>query len=210
MITVFSQLLVKTYPPNLEQEANSYIATIVDGTRRMRELLADLLAYTEIGSGPDEANEAVELEQIVERVKQNLVSSIGESGASISAGALPSLRANSAHLISLFQNLITNSIKYRSAAPPRIEISAKAVNGQWEFAVKDNGMGIEPEYHDKIFEVFRRLHGKRIPGTGIGLAICQRVVERYSGRIWVESEVGNGSTFRFILPKAAAFSAEEN
>jgi len=108
------------------------------------------------------------------------------------------------HVISLFQNLIGNSLKYRGAQPPRIHISVEETDGMFRFAVRDNGMGIQPEYHARIFMAFKRLHGQNIPGTGIGLAICQRIVERYGGRIWVESEVGKGSTFLFTMPKPGA------
>jgi hypothetical protein len=212
MITAYSQLLVKAYPGEFDKDAAMFVGNIVEGTRRMRELLADLLAYTEIGSGPEEPAEAeaVDLNLVIENVKQNLKASIDENGAVITSDPLPTLAAYQGHFVPLFQNLIGNAIKYRSEHPPRIHISVQKTDGQFRFAVADNGMGIEPEYHEKIFEVFKRLHGKKIPGTGVGLSICQRVVERYGGRIWVESQVGRGATFLFTLPTAAVNSAGEN
>jgi light-regulated signal transduction histidine kinase (bacteriophytochrome) len=133
-------------------------------------------------------------------IRQNLRVTIADTNAVITAGNLPVLKAHGAYFVSLFQNLIENAIKYRGSEPPRIDVSVRENHGQLLFAIADNGMGIEREYHDKIFVPFKRLHGKAIPGTGIGLAICQRVVERYGGRIWVESEPGRGSTFVFSLP----------
>ena len=200
MITVYSQLLVKAYPGKLDDNAATFVDNIVGGTKRMRELLSDLLAYSEIGASPEEPAAAVDLNVIIENVTQNLKVSIDESGAVITTGPLPTLSAREGHFIPLFQNLIGNAIKYRSAQPPRIHVSAQAMDGQLRFTVADNGMGIDPAYREKIFIAFKRLHGKKIPGTGIGLAICQRIVERYGGRIWVESQPGQGSTFIFTLP----------
>ncbi len=152
----------------------------------------------------------VDLNAVIENVRQNLKASIDESGAQITSDRLPQLRAYRAHFEPLFQNLIGNAIKYRSAQPLRIHISVQEVEGELRFTVSDNGIGIDPEYHKQIFEVFRRLHGRKIPGTGVGLAICQRVVERYGGRIWVESEAGQGAAFLFTLPHVAARSAKED
>ena len=143
----------------------------------------------------------MDLNRLLEHVEQNLKVAIDESGALITVEHLPILHAHEAHLFSLFQNLISNSIKYRSESPPKINISVKQEDGFYRFAIADNGIGIDPDYHSKIFVAFKRLHGKEIPGTGVGLAICQRVVERFGGRIWVESEEGKGSTFLFTLPK---------
>jgi light-regulated signal transduction histidine kinase (bacteriophytochrome) len=139
---------------------------------------------------------------VMETVRQDLKASIDESGATVTACSLPALKVHRAHLVSLFQNLIGNAIKYRGSEAPRIHVSVEEKDGNLQFAVSDNGLGIEPAYHEKIFIAFKRLHGNTIPGTGIGLAICQRVVERYGGRIWVESELGQGSRFIFTLPAA--------
>lgn len=203
MITAYSQLLIKSHAGEFNDEASKFVDNIVSGTTRMRELLADLLTYTELRSRNEEPLEPVDLNAVLEDVRQNLQTAIAESGAVVTSDRLPAIRAYRAHFQPLFQNLIGNAIKYRSARPPRIHVSVQEKGGELWFAVADNGIGIEPEYHKKIFEVFRRLHGTKIPGTGVGLAICQRIVERYGGRIWVESQPGQGSTFLFTLPGAA-------
>jgi PAS domain S-box-containing protein len=201
-IAVYSQLLVRSYSGQLDPKAAEFVSNIVVGTQRIRELLADLLAYTEVGVKQEDTLQPVNLNVVLDKVKETLSASIAESGATIIAGDLPVVNVFEGHFISLFQNLIANAIKYRSpAAPPIINISVTASNGDLQFAVADNGVGIAPEFHEKVFVAFKRLHGKQIPGTGIGLAICQRVVERYGGRIWVQSEAGNGATFLFTLPK---------
>ena len=210
MITAYSQLLIKSYPGQFPKEANTFVENVVDGTTRMRDLLADLLAYTEIRNRDEEPLELVDLNVVIENVRQNLKASIDETGAVVTSDPLPLLRAYRAHFQPLFQNLIGNAIKYRSTQPPRIHVSVREVDGELRFTVSDNGIGIDPEYHKQIFEVFRRLHGRQIPGTGVGLAICQRVVERYGGRIWVESQAGQGAAFVFTLPNVAVRSAKED
>jgi PAS domain S-box-containing protein len=210
MITAYSQLLIKSHSGEFTSEATVFVDHIVSGTTRMRELLADLLAYTEIRSRDEEPLELVDLNTVLEDVRQNLKASIDESGTEVTSDRLPIVRAYRAHFQPLFQNLIGNAIKYRSARPPRIHVSVQEKDGGLQFSVSDNGIGIEPEYHKQIFEVFRRLHGRKIPGTGVGLAICQRVVERYGGRIWVESQPGVGSTFRFTAPEVAIHYAKGN
>ena len=208
MITVFSQLLIRLYSAETDERASAYIHNIVSGTQRMRELLADLLAYTEVGADVEQPLEPVDLNTLLERVLDNLKVTIAAADATITIDRLPLARVHASHIVSLFQNLISNAIKYRGPKAPCIHISARGVQSPEsqeqvvQFSVSDNGIGIEPEYHDKIFVAFKRLHGKSIPGTGIGLAICQRVVERYGGRIWVNSEPGRGSTFYFTLPQA--------
>jgi PAS domain S-box-containing protein len=208
MITVYSELLVKAYSPVLDDQAAVFVSNIVGGTQRMRELLADLLAYTEVGARLEAPAEPVDLNTVIDMIRQDLKASIDDSGAVITADNLPALNVHRSHLIPLFQNLIGNAIKYRGADAPRIRISVERNDGHVQFAVSDNGMGIEPEYHEKVFVAFKRLHGKAIPGTGIGLAICQRVVERYGGRIWVESAGGCGSTFFFTFPSALYFKPD--
>jgi PAS domain S-box-containing protein len=203
MISVYSQLLIKTYSGALDEKAATFVDNIVGGTQRMRDLLADLLAYTEVNAQRDLPVEDVDLNEVVESVRQNLKAAIGETNAVVTADPLPVVGAFGAHFVSLFQNLIGNAIKYRSDRPPRIHVSVERTAGQLRFAVSDNGIGIEPEYYEKIFVAFKRLHGQTIPGTGIGLAICQRVVERYGGRIWVESQPGVGSTFLFTFSGSA-------
>ena len=185
MITAYSQLLIKSYPGQFGSEASVFVGNIVDGTTRMRDLLADLLAYTEIRGRDEEPLEVIDLNTVIEDVRQNLKASIDENSAVLSHDPLPLLHAHRAHFQSLFQNLTSNAIKYRSAQPPRIHISVQQADDELRFSVSDNGIGIPAEYHKHIFEVFRRLHSRKIPGTGVGLAICQRIVERYGGRIWV-------------------------
>ncbi len=200
MITIYSQLLVKECALELNDSTTKYVDTIVSGTRRMRDLLADLLAYTSIGAQNEQPPTDIDLNRVLNTAMQNLTFSINETGAVIESEVLPTAIGHEAHFVPLFQNLIGNAIKYRSEVPPRIRITAERTNGDVRFAVADNGMGIAPAYHVKIFAAFKRLHGNSIPGTGIGLAICQRVVERYGGRIWVQSELGHGATFLFTLP----------
>jgi PAS domain S-box-containing protein len=199
MITVYSQLLVRTYPTD-DGNAAAFVNNIVSGTKRMRDLLADLLAYAEIGAGLEQPLESVDLKAVLENVELNLKVAIETSGATIVSGKLPVLRAYGSHFVSLLQNLISNAIKYRSDSPPHIQIIAEEIDGLLRFSVKDNGIGIAKEYHEKIFVAFKRLHGNNIPGTGIGLAICQRVVERYGGRIWVDSDSDRGAIFSFTIP----------
>jgi signal transduction histidine kinase len=209
MITTYSQLLVRQYPTGLDGQGATFVNNIVGGTRRMRALLADLLEYAEIGAGSERPVEAVDLNTVVDKVLLNLKVLVEDSGATITIDRLPIIRAYEAHCLTLFQNLVGNAIKYRSEKPPAITITVRKEQAQIRFAVTDNGIGIEPEYHAKIFVAFKRLHGQKIPGTGIGLAICQRVVERYGGRIWVESRQGQGATFIFTLPNTIVVEAGE-
>jgi PAS domain S-box-containing protein len=209
MITVYSQLLVKMYSDGVDARAAAFVSNIVGGTQRMRELLSDLLAYTEVGAELDQPVETVDLNAVLNNVLENLKVTIANSGAVITSEPLPAISVYEAHLMPLFQNLIENAIKYRGAEAPRIHIAALQDHNEARFSISDNGMGIEEEYYDKIFIAFKRLHSKTIPGTGIGLAICQRVVKRYGGRIWVESKPGVGSTFHFTLPNGAPVTGEQ-
>jgi len=204
MITAYSQLLVKGYRGQLDGEAAICAEYITDGTKRMRDLLADLLAYTQVAGNSQEAEplKLINLNQVFSKVLENCKAAIEETKAVITSDDLPAISGHEPHFIQLFQNLITNALKYRSDRPPMVDVSVQKQNGQWRFAIADNGIGIEPDYHQKIFGVFKRLHGKAISGTGIGLAICQRVVQLYGGRIWVESKVDQGATFYFTLPAA--------
>jgi nitrogen-specific signal transduction histidine kinase/CheY-like chemotaxis protein len=200
-IVAYAELLEEKYGREHDEEFSMFVGNIVQGAKRMRALLGDLLAYAEIGATSDDSGEVVDLNLILEKVKQNLQMSIEENGASVVSTELPVLSAaHEFHFVQLFQNLIGNAIKYRSELKPLIQVSVRDVAGKLEFAVADNGLGVAPEYHQKIFQPFQRLHDNKSPGTGIGLAICQRVVERYGGRIWVDSEIGHGATFRFTLP----------
>ncbi len=199
-VSLYSQILEKRYGNRLDEKAHQHISLIVDGAQRMETLLRDLLAYSRLGSSTEGPPAAVDCAVVMERVLLNLQASINESDASVSVGTLPTVEAHEIRLVQLFQNLVGNAIKYRGRDLPRIQISAQRRDGNWLFSVRDNGIGIKPEYAKQIFGIFKRLHGNNYRGTGIGLAICQRIVEGYGGRIWVESEPGKGSVFQFTLP----------
>jgi light-regulated signal transduction histidine kinase (bacteriophytochrome) len=199
MITAYSQLLVKGYPSSLEGEARVCLDFITKGAKQMRDLLMDLLSYAEAGVDRGKGNELIDLNAVLDNVKQNLKIAIEESSAVITSEGLPEIKGQQAHFVQLFQNLISNAIKYRGEQTPHILISAEQLDNGWRFAVADNGLGIAPIYHSQIFGVFKRLHGQGIPGTGMGLAICQRVVEHHQGRIWVESQLGEGAKFCFTI-----------
>ena len=207
MITSYSQLLLKGYRGQLDGEAETCIGFITDGTKRMRDLLADLLAYTQVTGDGQGAIDSIDLNHVFQTALQNCKTAIEETGAVITSDNLPAISGYEPHFVQLFQNLLTNGLKYRGDRPPRIHVSAEGQDGFWRIAVKDNGIGIAPEYHKQIFGVFKRLHSNTIPGTGIGLAICKRVVARYGGRIWVESQVGQGATFYFTVAETAKGAA---
>ncbi len=200
-VKIYSELLEKTYGGGLDGQGLEFLTYLRNGATRMEMLLRDLLTYTQVTKFEKPA-ESTDAGEALTTTLANLAGSISESGARITSDPLPALPVNGAHLQQLFQNLIGNAIKYRSPLrPPEVHVSAEKCNGQWIFAVSDNGIGIEPAYKEKIFGLFKRLHtSDEYSGTGIGLAICQRIVDRYHGRIWVESEPGRGSTFRFTLP----------
>jgi signal transduction histidine kinase len=203
MVTSYSQLLVKARADQLDPDAALWTSFITEGTERMGKLLSDLLAYLQLAQIEKESATPIDLNDALEEALKNLRTAMEESGATVSRSALPMVRGQQQiHFVELFQNLIGNAIKYRGAAPPRIIVSVRKSDGEWRLAVADNGMGIDAEYHRTIFGLFKRLHGRKIPGTGIGLAICQRIVERSGGRIWVESKLGSGATFYFTLPAA--------
>jgi signal transduction histidine kinase len=200
MVSSYTQLLQRRYQDRLDDDADKFIAYAVDGATRMQRLITDLLAYSRVTTR-GKAFHPIDCEQVLRDVLVNLQKAIEESGAEVSHDPLPKIIADQAQLVQLFQNLIGNSIKYRSEEPPRVHISAGPAEDGWLFCVRDNGMGIEPQYADRIFVIFQRLHAKgEYSGTGIGLAICKRIVERHGGRIWVESELGRGSTFCFTIP----------
>jgi PAS domain S-box-containing protein len=195
----FVQLLAKRYRGKLDRDADEYIDFAVSGANRMDSLISDLLAYSRVGAGM--RLEPVASEAALSRALANLRTSIGESGAGVTHDALPKIVANGTRLTQLFQNLVGNAIKFRGEDPPRVHISAQRRAKEWEFAVRDNGIGIAAEHGKRIFEVFQRLHGRgKYPGTGIGLAICKKIVELHGGRIWVEPARGKGSTFHFTIP----------
>ena len=200
MVTSFTQLLAKRYKGRLDSDADEFITYIVDGAARMHRLINDLLAYARLGSRGAEFAPS-DCEEILTAAVSNLGSAIEENGATVTHDPLPTVMADRDQLSRLFQNLLSNAIKFRSVAPPVIHVSARRNENEWLFSVRDNGIGMDPEHFDRVFLIFQRLHGKgEHSGTGIGLAICKKIVERHGGKIWIESQAGKGSTFYFTIP----------
>lgn len=199
MVASYVQLLSRRYKGQLDDDADDFIAYAVDGVTRMKALINDLLAYSRVGSH-SKPKESTDYKFVLDRTLANLQTAIGDSEAMITHDPLPVVPADATQLDQLFQNLISNAIKFRSEHPPRIHISAEKKGNVWLFSVSDNGIGIDPQYADRIFQIFQRLHNKTdYPGSGIGLAICKKIVERHGGRIWVKSEPGKGSKFYFTI-----------
>ncbi len=200
-VVSFSQLLARRYEGRLNADADEYISYIVEGGKRMQSLVADLLEYSRVHTR-GQAFMLVNTNDLVDRVIQNLYMQINESDVVIRNGILPSVHADPTQLALVFQNLIGNAIKFQRAdVQPHIALSAEKTGEMWKFAVSDNGIGIDPAFYDRIFVIFQRLHTReKYPGTGVGLAIVKKIIERHGGQIWVESEVGKGSTFYFTLP----------
>lgn len=203
MVASYTKLLATRYQGRLDADADEFIGYALDGAQRMQMLITDLLSYCQVGSAVVRL-ERLSSNEVVDQAMLTLGAAAADSGATISRGELPELAADRSQLIQLFHNLIGNAIKYRGSEPPVIRISVtRSITGEWVFAVADNGIGIEPQNFERIFAMFQRLHGPEDrPGTGIGLAICKRITERHGGRIWVESEIGTGSTFYVALPDA--------
>ena len=202
MVASFSQLLSQRYTGRLDETADRYIRYAVDGAKQMQHLIADLLAFSRVNS--KELNRRhTGCEAIVEAAMENLGVAIRESGASVAWEPLPELWVDRTQFVQLFQNLLANAIKFqRKEERARIRIAAVENQAEWLLSVQDNGIGIEPRHAERIFQIFQRLHARgEFPGTGIGLAVCKKVVERHGGKIWVESELGKGSTFHFTIPK---------
>lgn len=200
MVASYTQLLEKRYKDALDADAKEFIQFAVDGATRMQRLIDDLLAYSRVGSR-NKPFEPTDCQAVLEQAIDDLGIAIEETDAVITHDELPTVLADEFQLEQLFQNLIGNAIKFRSSQAPRIHVSARQEADEWVFSVRDNGIGIDPLYNDKILEIFQRLHGRdKYPGTGIGLAICKRIAERHGGRIWVDSEVDKGSIFYFTIP----------
>jgi len=207
-VTTFAQLLRHRYGSGLDETANEYMRSIIDGSVRMRQLIVDLLEYSRVSAEADEAPKAVDVHGAVRDVLQTLAPLIRDIEAVVTCDALPVVQGNEVRLRQVFSNLIGNALKYRRpGTPPRIHVSAQQRQTDWVFSVLDNGMGFDPHHAESIFGVFCRLHGRNVPGSGIGLAICKSVVERAGGRIWAESRVGEGSCFRFTWPLARSAEA---
>jgi PAS domain S-box-containing protein len=201
MVTNYTQLLSRAYKGKLDKEADQFIAYAVEGARRMDALLKGMREYWQASEHGEESRVAIDCNEVLKKTLLNLQETVSNSSASVTHDSLPVVRAEEVMLVQLFQNLIGNAIKYRSRKPPRVHISAEK-NGKegWLFSVRDNGIGIDPLYAEKIFGMFSRLNGNKHPGSGIGLAICRKLVERLGGRIWVESKPGGGADFRFTIP----------
>ena len=200
-IASYAQLLEKRYKDQLDSQANKFIGNIVQGCTRMQALIDDLLEYSRVGRS-HKPFKPTNCNQVVEQAMANLQAVIHDTKAVISYSELPVVTGNRSQLVQLFQNLVGNGIKYRQDTPPAVCISACKQQDSWLFSVSDNGIGIAPQHQERIFQIFQRLHTqKEYCGTGIGLAICQKIVERHGGRIWVESEPGKGSIFYFTINK---------
>jgi len=199
MVASFSQLLAKRYQGKLDQDADDFIGFAVDGARRMQALINDLLAFSRVGTR-GRAFEPTDSNAVLQKALTNLTTLMEESQAVVTHGPLPTILADGGQLMQVFQNLIANAIKFRGSEPPRIHLAAETQGEGWRYAVQDNGIGIAKEHQERIFTIFQRLHPRsEYPGTGIGLAICKKIVERHGGRIWVDSELGKGSTFYFTI-----------
>ena len=199
MVASYTQLLGKRYRGKLDQDADEFIGYAVDGATRMQRLIRDLLEYSRVGA-ERQSFEETDCELVFQQAMQNLSASIRERHAEVTHDPLPIVQASPTHLTQIFQNLIGNALKFHGDAPPKIHVGAKALPDGWEFSVRDNGVGMPGDQLDRIFAIFQRLHGQsEYPGTGIGLAICKRIVGKYGGQIWAESEPGQGSTFYFTL-----------
>jgi PAS domain S-box-containing protein len=200
LVALYTQMLERKFGGQLDKQADQYISYIVGGAHRMEELLKDLLSYSQVGSAVEGPAAPVGCTDVLIKVLLNLHASVEQSGAQVTWNGLPTVPAHEIRLVQLFQNLVSNAIKYRRPEPPSIHVEATRRPDDWLFSVRDNGIGIKPEYVHQVFGIFKRLHGSKYPGTGIGLAICQRIVESYGGRIWLESKPEVGSTFYFTLP----------
>ncbi len=202
MVASFTQLLAKRYSEQLDDDARDFINYAVDGATRMQTLISDLLNYSRVGT-QGKALAPTDCEALFKRVLETLQFHIEESGAVIESDTLPMVMADPQQLGQLFQNLLTNAIKFRGEKPPNLRISTEREGNDWKISVRDNGIGISPEHADRIFIIFQRLHTKtEYPGTGIGLAICKKIVERHGGRIWIEPSPGGGTTFCFTISAA--------
>ena len=199
-VASYAQLLARRYRGKLDQDADEFIAYMVSGVTRMHTLLNDMLAYSRVTESRDRPLAPANLNAVVQSALMNLDLTISENHAAVHVDPLPTLHGDEIQLTQVFQNLIGNAIKYKSEEPPQISITAEEGQDEWTICISDNGIGVDPQYSERIFGIFKRLHGRELPGTGMGLAICKRIVERHNGRIWVEPGNGTGSRFCFTLP----------
>jgi PAS domain S-box-containing protein len=200
MVSSYTQLLAQRYKDKLDADADEFIHYVEDGVSRMRALINGLLVYSRVGTS-GAAFELTDCEAAFDCALTNLQVAVDESGAVITHHPLPVVMADASQLTQVFQNLIGNAIKFCNQELPRIHVAAEPRGNEWLFSIRDNGIGIDPQYHDRIFDMSQRLHSRtEYPGTGLGLAICDKVVKRHGGRIWVESQTGKGATFYFTIP----------
>lgn len=200
MVKSFLQMLQDRYGQKLDAQADEFIGYAVDGASRMHRLIIDLLEYSRVGT-TEKAFEKADLSAALKDALSNLKLAVEENGAVVTSDPLPTLWADPVQMALLFQNLVGNALKFKRELPPRIHVSAARRGKEWVLGVRDNGLGIEKNYFERIFVIFQRLHSRsEYPGTGIGLAVCKKIVERHGGTIWVESEPGKGSTFYFTVP----------
>jgi len=206
MVSSYTQLLAERYQGQLDEKALKFINYAVDGATRMQALINDLLIYSRVGTR-GKSMELTDAHDLLGQAIKNLIVMIEENRAVITNDELPVVRVDTGQFIQVFQNLINNSIKFRGDDIPLIRVSARDWGQEWVFSVRDNGIGIDQKYADRIFVIFQRLHGRQeYPGNGIGLAMCKKIVERHNGRIWFESEPGKGATFLFTIPKEAGLN----
>ena len=209
MVASYTQLLAKRYKGRLDEDADEFIAYAVNGASRMQALIQDLLAFSRVDS-QGQRFEPTSVETLLGYALDNLKGAIEEAGAVVTHGPLPDVMADERQFLHLLQNLVSNALKFRGPEPPRIHLSAERRGSEWLFSVRDNGIGIDPQYKERIFVLFQRLHTTaEYPGTGIGLALCKKIVERHGGRIWMESQLGQGATFYFTLPDRAMPSSAD-
>ena len=198
-VTTYAQLLLREFPD--EMQARELVGVILESSAQMTALIRDLLNYSRTGASPERAN--VNLNAPLQWALYTLAAPISEAGAQCETANLGEVFADERQLATLFENLIGNSLRYRGSEPPRIRVEATTDDDLHTISVSDNGVGIKPEFHDRVFEPFKRLHGRQIPGSGLGLSICRKIVHAHGGRIWIESDGEHGSVFKFTLPAGA-------
>lgn len=202
MVTGYCQLLQRRYAGKLDSDADEFLQFVMGGVSRMQALIRDLLRLARL-SAHEPVREPVDCNAVLEGVRLDLKAAIEESRADITSDPLPVIEGDATQIGQLFLNLLGNAIKFRGEQPPRIHVAVEEAPREWRFAVQDNGIGIEPRYHDRVFTIFRRLHGSEAyPGTGVGLSICKKIVEHHGGRIWLDPEVEAGTRFCFTIRKA--------
>jgi len=200
MVTSYLQLLQRRYDGRLDEDADEFIRYAVDGAKRMQSLITDLLAFSRVGRGDAEMTD-VALRDIVDTALANLTNRVERTGARIDVGELPVVQGEPVLLTAVFQNLIGNALKFHGEEPPVVRVDAVRADGTWTITCRDEGIGIDPEYAERIFAIFQRLHPKETyEGTGIGLALCRKIIEHHGGRIWLDTQAQRGATFHFTLP----------